>query len=241
MFGRFGRVQLQPFTNRQYSRATKGRRPLNEELREVIPRWIATLRSCADRQTLVHGPRPVVIYVDAAGRGHLGAVVYLDDEVLTFSTHCPGWMIDESAGIFELESTASLFGLALEAELCHGRSVILCCDNKAASQTLVRGHSPTPVGRMICASFWTLAMTFSIPVWVESVAGTLNPSDPASRGRPGCLRLIQVKNKRCEAPKISPNIINSRNSLTHSQFHLAPGPQGFCESWACPLPSAESQ
>ena len=154
---------------------------MSDELREAIPWWISTLRSCSERQTLAHGPRSVVVCVDAAGCGQLGAVVYLDDEVFTFSTHFPGWMHDESTGIYELESTASLFGLSLVAELCPGRSAILRFDNKAASQTLVHGHSRTPVGRMICGIFWTLAVTYSISAWVESAPGTPNPIDQPPR------------------------------------------------------------
>ena len=37
MYGRYGRVQLQPLTSRQFSRAVKGRHPLNRELIDVLP------------------------------------------------------------------------------------------------------------------------------------------------------------------------------------------------------------
>ena len=125
MFGRFGRVLLQPPTNRQYSPAIRGRHLLNGELRDVLPWWVATLRSCAERRTWFHGARPVVVYVDAAGCGHLGATVFVDGEQYTFSTHVPEWPAESPGDIYDFEMCASLFGLCIVAGFLPNRTVIL--------------------------------------------------------------------------------------------------------------------
>ena len=182
MFGKFGRVQLQPFSNRQYSRAVRGAHPLNSELREVSHWRVNIPRTVSERRTMAQWPRPVAIYADAAGCGHLGAKVFMDDEELKFSTHCTGRLHGDDADIYDFEMTASLFGMALAAELRPGRPVILCCDNTAASQTPVRGSCKTDTARMMCGNFWTIAATFGAPVWVESVNGVLTPIDPPSSG-----------------------------------------------------------
>ena len=229
MFCRFGRVWSQPFTNRQYSRDVRGRHPLNDELKDVIQGWISTIRSCSEKKTLARGPRPVVVYVDAAGCGHLGAAVYLDGEVFTFSSHCPEWMVAEAACIFELENTSALFGLAVFAVLAPGRCAILRGDNMAAGETLVRGSSRTAVGRMICGSFWSMAAPFSIPVWIGTVAGTLNPIEPPSRDCVAFAHPIPTPQKRCEVPSVLFSILKPRKSLYEAQLHTPIPATGFCK------------
>ena len=241
MFGIFGRVQLQPFPNRQYSRARRGTHPLNSELRGVIPWWISVLRTVSERRTMAQVPRPVAIYVDAAGCGHLGAVVFIDGEEIVFSSHTPERMAQNNDDVYDYEMAASLFGVSLAAELRPGRTVILCGENKGASQTLVRGSCKTDTGRMICASVWTIAATFSIPLWIESVAGTLNPSDPPSRDCTICNKPSRLSVKRCEVPTIFHNTLGPPISLKNSQFSVTSGSTGFCCAWPCPGHIAESQ
>ena len=108
MFGKFGRVQMQPFTNRQYSRALKGPHLLNGELREVIPWWVHVLRNIAPRQTMMPGPKPVLVYCDAAGCGHLGVVIFVDGVSHVFSSHAPEWMMVAECGIYDFEMVAAL-------------------------------------------------------------------------------------------------------------------------------------
>ena len=241
MFGKFGRAQLQPFSNRQYSRARRGSHPLNLEIREVIPWRIAVLRTVSERRTMVQGPLPVVIYVGAAGCGHLGAVVFMDGQERVFSTHSPEWMAEDNDDIYDYEMAESLVGVSLASELCPGRTVILCGDNMGASQTLVRGSCKTSTGGTMCAFVWTIAATLSVPLWIESVAGTLNPSDPPSRDCPMCNKPSRVEVERCEVPNISHIALNSLVSLKNSQFPVAAGTACFCNAWPCPQHTAESQ
>ena len=45
MFWKFGRVMLQPITNRQYSRAIGGPRAINGEIMEVLSWWASVLKN----------------------------------------------------------------------------------------------------------------------------------------------------------------------------------------------------
>ena len=84
MFGKFGRSQLQPFSDSQYSRAVRGPHPLNQELREVIPWWVSVLRTVSGRRKVARGPRPAVFYVDAAGCGHIGVCVFIGGQEMVY-------------------------------------------------------------------------------------------------------------------------------------------------------------
>ena len=130
--------------------------------------------------------------------------------------------------------TLRMFGLAVAAELFPGMAVLLCCDNKGAVQTLCRGTCRTELGRMLCATFWTLAATYSIPVWIESVAGALNPSDIPSRDCVLRTKPLVCPTKRCEVPAILDGILVSRSAVHLSQFSLAVGMLGFVQAWPRP-------
>ena len=108
MFGKYGRVLLQPITNRQYSRSINGQHASNKELREVLPWRASVLRNASERRTWFHGPKPIVAYVDAAGCGHIGAVIYADGERRAFPSHIPEWMEAEKCDIYDMEMCASL-------------------------------------------------------------------------------------------------------------------------------------
>ena len=66
------------------------------------------------------GPRPVVVYVDAAGCGHIGAHMFAGGQEFVFSSHGPGWLSDVETGIYDREIAARFFGLSLGAELFPG-------------------------------------------------------------------------------------------------------------------------
>ena len=139
------------------------------------------MRNACERRTWFLGVRPIVAYVDAAGCGHLGVTIYADGAEFVFSSHFPEWMAGENCDIYDLEITATLYGLFVGAELFPDRSVILCCDNRGATQTLVRGACKTEFAMMACATFRTVAAPNGIPVRIEEVAGKLNHADSPSR------------------------------------------------------------
>lgn len=118
------------------------------------------------------------MYVDAAGCGHKGDVIYVDNGRFIYSTHAPGWMLAAQCDIYDSEMCTSMSGLRIAAELLPGRAVILCGGNRGAPQTLVRCAGRSHCPRMTCAAFWNLAESNGIPVRIEEVIEALNPSDP---------------------------------------------------------------
>ena len=125
MYGKYGRVQLQPITNRQFLRAVKGKRPLNSELSDVPPWWVDTLRNAAPRRLRAYGPRPFLIYSDAAGPGHLGVTLFADGVKHVFPTHLPEWMAGPDGMIEDFEMAGILYGMCIAAELDTERAVII--------------------------------------------------------------------------------------------------------------------
>ena len=121
------------------------------------------LRNASERRTWFRGARPIVVYDDAAGFGHLGVAIYADGTEFVYSPHCPEWMADAHCDIYDLEIAAALFGLCVVAEFCPDRSVTMCRDNRGSTQTLARGACKTEFAMMACATFWNLAESKGIP------------------------------------------------------------------------------
>ena len=200
----------------------------------MLPWWAAVLRSMSERRTWFHGPSPAVVYVDAAGCGHLGAVIFLDDTTMTFSTHIPEWMHTAQRGLYDMEVMASLIGLSLCAEICPERSVLLRCDNRGATQTLVRGACKSEFPKMSCAAFWSLAAALGIPVWIEDVPGKINIADPPSRDCIARNEKHNAKGKRAEAPNYLMRMFESFETLKCAQFKTPSGKGAFPPARSCP-------
>ena len=128
----------------------------------------------------------------------------------------------------------SVFGLMIAVECFPGRSILLCGDNMGARQALSRGSCKTDLGRSLCAVFWTVAAAFSSPVWIEEVAGVLNPSDFPSRDCVWCEKPLKCDAKRCEVPCVLKRILFSRSSVNLAQFSIPSGNSGFTHAWPCP-------
>ena len=234
MFGRVGRALLQPFSARQYQVSAGARAPLSQDLREVIPWWIAQLSNIRPRIVATKPARPVVVYTDACGAGHLGAILALDGHVSTHHCHAPPWFMRALTGIFELELLACILGLVVACNKAPGRAVLLCCDNKGALGAVVRGSCSTPVGRMLSSTLWNIAATFDAAVWVEFVPSALNCADPPSRS---CFPIPEHERASEESkgtPSLFTSILESRHALATAQFNVALGAQQTSTGWPCP-------
>ena len=172
LFGRFGRAMLAPFTNRQYAKGS-GRLPLSAELSEALPWRIAIISNPTPRRIKFTETQPIFVYVDACGAGHLGAVCFFLWSRTTVTTHTPQWFNKET-GIFEKEQAATILGLLTANEIAPGRPLLLCCDNRGAVSTLVRGACASPLGRQFAAVFWSVAAKLGCAGWVERVTTELN-------------------------------------------------------------------
>ena len=182
LFGRMGRAHLAPLSARQYCRYPIQGWTLDPQLREILSWWIAVIPNAKPRSTPCVGRRPVVVYTDASGKGHIGCVIVdpEDNSRSTFHTHLPTWAL-ERMKILEFELFALILGLVIASETFPGRPLLFFCDNTAANAAIIRGSNKTWMGRCLCSVFWTLATSVEAPVWLEYVNTTINPGDAPSR------------------------------------------------------------
>ena len=241
MFGRYGRVLLQPITNRQYSRSLKNSHPLNTELSEVLPWWVETIRNAIPRTIPSARQRPIVAYSDAAGCGHIGVVIYVDGIQRTFSSHLPEWFTREETGILEFEMCGAFYALCIAATFDPKRTIILCCDNEGVNGSLKRGACKTVFARALCSAFWNMAASNGTHVWIEHVKGPLNPADPPSRDCTLCNKPFNAKNKRCEIPSSLFRTLSSSANLIDAQLRVVAGSNEYIKAWPCPSQQAEPQ
>ena len=166
---------------------------------------------------------PVVVYTDACGPGHIGAVIVVDGIRYTHQTHVPPWFMRSIAGIFELELTACLLGLILAAFYAPGRPVLLCCDNMGARGEVVRGACATVLGRMLSSTFWNVAAHFGCAVRGDFVASGLNSADPPSRA----CELVPADDRAADisagTPSLFLHIMSTRQNISSDQFRIDPG------------------
>ena len=126
LFGRVGRAHLAPFSDRQYSRTECTRYPLNEDLRDAIRRWVKTLKSPVPRSVSFAQRKPALVYTDACGTGHIGAVVIINGTTHCVSTHLPARFASARDKITEYELVATVLGIVVARHICPGTPVLLC-------------------------------------------------------------------------------------------------------------------
>ena len=122
---------------------------------EVIPWWINALARHVPRSITFRNSKATVIYTDACGSGHIGAVLFFRGCQYVYHCHLPKWLA-ESAGIYEFELAGLLFGIMCAIELEHGAPLLVFCDNMGAIGTVVRASSKTVIGRALCSVIWVL-------------------------------------------------------------------------------------
>ena len=235
MFGRMGRALLQPFSARQYAKLSTTNWKLSDDLREVIPWWVANIDHSIPRRANAIDSHPVLAYTDASGEGHIGCVIYIDGKRTMGHTHLPQWFRDLLPGIFEYEICANIFGLAMAAELAPGRPVLLCCDNQGAKGAVIRGSCRTKLGRILVSAFWAMAAAFATSVWVEYVRSKVNCSGPASRccaKLPLELRAV-VSEPNEGAPRLSTHMFSSKRELYAAHYLCSSSHRGRASPWPC--------
>ena len=113
---------------------------------------------------MLNPPRSALIYFDASGPGHIGAVTFFDDcaKMEHAHAHLPGWLL-ELGGIYEFGITGAIFGLLLASVFTPGRPIVICIDNTSASSGLVRGNCNAALCRDPTSIFWMVAAHFLAP------------------------------------------------------------------------------
>ena len=233
LYGKFGRAHLAPFSKRQYSKISTGGNALDIDLFEVIPWWIRTLGEDGPRRVACNFRHPVLVYTDACGDGHIGAVVFVDGRTFTAHCHVPPWM--NAFGIAELELVGTILGLAVCAEYAPGRNILLCCDNLGARGTLTRGHPKTTQGRGVASVFWSFAAGAKTHVWIEFVRSGLNTADDPSRacdvlGKDKC----KIPMANIGIPISFYNLFESKETYNVARFGVKKIERGVRVGWNCP-------
>ena len=143
MFGRIGRALLKPLSGRKYSK-TQGRfHPMNDQLGLSLNWWVHALENADPRRTLLAPPKPILVYCDASGSGHIGCVAIYNGERRMGHTHLPGWLA-ESTGIYEFEMRSALYAFHAVSLIWPFMPILLCADNSSAANTLIRGTCTHP-------------------------------------------------------------------------------------------------
>ena len=233
LFGRSGRASLPPFTARQYCPEAGRASDLSIESRDVIPGRIARMGELIPRRVFTTWVRPVVIYTDASGPGHLGCVVVCAGVRYTAQTHLPAWVMRAKAGIFEYELCA--LGLVLACTVSANRPVLQFCGNMGIAGAVIRGSRKTTLGRIITSVFWNGAPRFSMAVWVGYVDSTVNTADPPAME----FEIIPTEeHMACDANishQIFLDIFYSRHTVSSATFNMTPNVRISGK----PLPCAE--
>ena len=232
LFGRFGRAHLAPLTERQYSLNPSSRQALNSDIRCTLQWWLEMLRSPTPRKVLFRQDKPTLVYSDACGAGHLGAMVFVGGVRTIVHTHVPAWLAAE-ANIFELEQAGTILGLLTAREVRPGPFVVLGCDNFGASGAIIRGSAGTVLGRQMSAVFWAAAARSSTGVWVESVLGKLNPADPPSRICEMLDDKSQVEGVTNGPPLSFIEIFRTKESFLKAQYYFNSTMTGFGDAFPC--------
>lgn len=228
LFGKVGRALLQPTIQRQYSKNPGRPNPLSPELADALKWRMAALVGAPPRPIPYRVVKPVLIYTEACGAGHVSAILFIDGVRRVRRSHLPEWFENE-AGIFEYELSAVLLGMCVALCLAPGRPCFLCGDNMGARGAVVRGSCATVLGRAL-SSLWLISATSADSVWIEYVRSTLNSSDPlraCARSRTSRWRSRAL----IWAPRLFFDVSESRAALLRAQFAAPPSGATFCEAW----------
>ena len=135
---------------------------------------------------------------------------------------------------FEFELTGVALGVTLAIARFPGAPIVICCDNKGAIGTVIRGSCKTQLGRDISSYIWRIAAETGTFIWVEFVSPPLNISDEPSRCCKNAAHVNDIaKNAiRFELPKRFESAFKSRKALTLYGLPLVDAPERTC--WGRP-------
>ena len=165
------------------------------ELTDVTPWWLNALTREVPRSVRFGHMQPTVIYTDACGPGHVGAVIFHRGERRAFQTHLPKRLAEEW-GIYEFEMTRAFFGVTCAIELERGAPLLLFCDNQGSNGCFIRGNSQAKVGRALFSAIRGAAAASCSSIWAEYVSSILNLGDPP-------IAQVCTTSRPCNTPHVS--------------------------------------
>ena len=178
MFGRYGRARGSRALPRGSIRGNSTKfHPIGDDLRATINSRVGIRSTTVPRKVYLGPKKPMLIYVDASGPGHLGIVVFCDGSAKACHTHLPPRFPQEN-GIYEFEICDMIYGLLISSPLKPGRPILLCGDNSGAVAALVRGNCATKSGKRPAAVFWAISACYGAAEWIEEFRTNFNISGP---------------------------------------------------------------
>ena len=214
--GRFGRAMLQLPPCRQYSKLD-GRLHLSDDLMDVIQWRLSAIACTTPRRISCANTQTNLVYSDAFGAGHLGAVCIRLGSYETVSAHAPDWFA-KIAKIMKFEQAGDISGILTAREISPARPILLRFDNEGAAAAIIRGSCRSELGRLVAAVFWPIAAALGIAVWVETGLSELNPSDPPSRISPLTSKPAKPTGVIFGPPTSCARIFADRASFLNAQY-----------------------
>ena len=187
VWGRVGRAALRPICRRQ--RHT-GDPQLSKELRRVLAWWKDYLSSsprCSLQRCTSDSP-DFVMYTDAEGNGHVGAVLIevRSRRMWHIADTVPGdvrsRLKQRKAQINLYELCAVWVALATFEDLLVDRHLLAFVDNQAALNMLIKGSSPCEDASLILYDVWLRLAVAGVATHFEYVESKKNLADAPSRG-----------------------------------------------------------
>ena len=178
--GRWGRAFLTTLANHQYRGDSK---EITSQLRADLGLWVKMLISALPRKMPLDPGRPLILYGDACGAGHLGGVMILPEGIYKCQYHLP--LFTAPWHISLKEAAASLM-VASAAFTLHTKNapVVLFTDNTATLGALVRGNAEDETLLCLVRATERYMMEYHAMPWYEYVPSACNPADAPSRDCP---------------------------------------------------------
>ena len=200
---------------------------LSPELYRNLHWWHAAIGNLKPRTTPFRQLTPAGAHTDAQGYGHIAAVFHEGER---FVTHChlPQWlceMANSTVGespifIFELCAAVLMVFLANEWGDTIPRTCVLCVDNQAAVNAMIKGITTSDLAGVLINLFWNVASRGSTRWWVEYVNAKSNIADYPSRqcdqpDRDTCLSVSGTTPMEFQATFASWEELSRQASLFH--------------------------
>ena len=192
IFGRFGRVVVQPLYRKQY--AAYYQPLLSDHGRIALSWWVGALSKQDRRAASRHKAfSDVIIYTDAATSTMIMASIVifrLDFLVSQRIAHCRGirasadWvhLFSESSLIYGLELTALVLTVADPRIPLNNLCITCYVDNDNTLSALIKADCFRTVIAVSTRLFWAICSVRGMTPWLERVGSPVNISDIPARG-----------------------------------------------------------
>ena len=192
LFGRTGRAQMRPLSERQYQ--FSGKVGLNGPLRSALKAWEVILQDGRPRPIpeATGGPADAVLFTDGAANRDgseptIGgaAFAWWFKSPKGFAAKVPSSLRDRwvprKSQITLIELFATVVALDHFGPAFTGKRVVLMIDSEAALDALVKGHSRTDDVCELVSVLWQIVARHQVLIYLDKVATDSNIADGLPR------------------------------------------------------------